>query len=84
MTPRPDFMECDTCRALPGSPPLCRGCLHNREVIAALKVAASIRFWVRPVGWSWRGALFKFFWRRGQWPHISRTAANDDRMDMVT
>lgn len=29
------FMECDTCRAKPGSPPLCAGCLHNREVINA-------------------------------------------------
>lgn len=27
------FMECDTCRAKPGSPPLCVGCLHNRTVI---------------------------------------------------
>ena len=27
------FMECDACRAKPGSPTLCAGCLHNREVI---------------------------------------------------
>jgi hypothetical protein len=27
------FMECDTCRAKSGSPTLCAGCLHNREVI---------------------------------------------------
>jgi hypothetical protein len=32
-----DFMECDTCRAKPGSPALCRGCLHNREVIFELR-----------------------------------------------
>lgn len=31
-----DFMECDTCRAVPGTPPLCVGCLHNRMVIGAL------------------------------------------------
>jgi hypothetical protein len=30
------FAECDTCRALPGTPPLCMGCLHNRAVISAL------------------------------------------------
>jgi hypothetical protein len=28
-----DFMECDTCRAKPGSPPLCIGCLHNRSMM---------------------------------------------------
>ncbi len=28
-----EFMECDTCRAKPGSPTLCRGCLNNRQVI---------------------------------------------------
>ncbi len=27
------FMECDTCRKKPGSPELCKGCLHNRELI---------------------------------------------------
>lgn len=27
------FLECDTCRAKPGSPTLCRGCLHNRSLI---------------------------------------------------
>ncbi len=32
-----EFMECDTCRAKPGSPILCGGCLHNRIVIDALK-----------------------------------------------
>jgi len=35
----PEFMECDTCRAKPGSPYLCVGCLHNREVINNLKKA---------------------------------------------
>lgn len=28
------FIECDTCRAKPGSPALCAGCLHNRRVIS--------------------------------------------------
>jgi hypothetical protein len=32
-----EFMECDTCRAKPGMPDLCHGCLHNREVIFELK-----------------------------------------------
>ncbi len=32
-----DFMECDSCRAKPGSPPLCAGCLHNREAIRVLR-----------------------------------------------
>lgn len=36
---RLEFMECDTCRAKPGSPPLCRGCLHNRNVIGAFNQA---------------------------------------------
>lgn len=31
------FIECDTCRALPGSPALCRGCLHNRRALAFLQ-----------------------------------------------
>ncbi len=30
------FIECDTCRAKPGSPPLCYGCLHNRDIIGKL------------------------------------------------
>jgi hypothetical protein len=29
-----DFIECDTCRAKPGSPTLCWGCLHNRQLIS--------------------------------------------------
>ncbi len=29
------FVECDACRSKSGSPTLCRGCLHNREVIEA-------------------------------------------------
>jgi len=36
-----DFVECDTCRAKPGSPTLCRGCLRNRAVICALITASS-------------------------------------------
>lgn len=31
------FKECDTCRAKPGSPKLCSGCLHNRAVIERLR-----------------------------------------------
>lgn len=31
------FIECDTCRAKPGSPTLCSGCLHNRALISKLK-----------------------------------------------
>ena len=31
-----EFVECDTCRAKPGSPPLCYGCLRNRETINEL------------------------------------------------
>lgn len=34
------FMECDTCRAIPGTPPLCRGCLHNRKIIESLNKPA--------------------------------------------
>lgn len=33
---RYEFTECDTCRAKPGSPHLCIGCLKNRDVIAAM------------------------------------------------
>ena len=40
---RPDhkgeFMECDACRAKPGMPALCHGCLHNREVIHELRTS---------------------------------------------
>jgi hypothetical protein len=34
--PHDDFLECDTCRAKPGSPALCRGCLRNRTMINML------------------------------------------------
>jgi hypothetical protein len=30
------FIECDSCRAKPGTPVLCAGCLHNRAVIERL------------------------------------------------
>ena len=33
------FIECDTCRAKPGSPRLCDGCLSNRKVIGDLREA---------------------------------------------
>lgn len=32
-----EFVECDVDNAKPGSPYLCSGCLHNRQVIADLK-----------------------------------------------
>lgn len=32
-----EFTECDTCRAKPGSPLLCSGCLANRATIASLQ-----------------------------------------------
>jgi len=32
-----DFLECDECRAKPGSPQLCKGCLSNRSLIEKLK-----------------------------------------------
>lgn len=42
--PKMEFRECDTCRAKPGSPILCSGCLHNRAVIEdALKARDAIR-----------------------------------------
>lgn len=34
MTNEIEFTECDTCRAKPGSPDLCEGCLKNRKAIA--------------------------------------------------
>jgi hypothetical protein len=37
--PTDEFMECDICRAKPGSPPLCVACLHNRTLIDSLKRA---------------------------------------------
>jgi len=32
-----EFIECDTCRAKPGMPILCWGCLHNRDLITKLR-----------------------------------------------
>ena len=31
------FVECETCKAKTGNPPLCQGCYNNRKVIAQLK-----------------------------------------------
>ncbi len=31
-----EFQECDTCKAKPGSPALCYGCLSNRGLISSL------------------------------------------------
>lgn len=32
-----EFRECDACKAKPGSPVLCDGCLYNRRVIGRLQ-----------------------------------------------
>ena len=32
-----DFLECETCRAKPGTPVLCASCLHNRALISRLQ-----------------------------------------------
>lgn len=32
-----DFMECGECNRKPGSPVMCRSCLHNRDLISKLK-----------------------------------------------
>ena len=32
-----EFVECDTCRAKPGTPTLCLGCQHNRSAIRLLR-----------------------------------------------
>ena len=34
-----EFVECETCAAKPGSPPLCPSCLKNRETIGVLRGA---------------------------------------------
>jgi hypothetical protein len=34
------FTACDTCRAKPGSPPLCVGCLRNLMVIGSFNQAS--------------------------------------------
>jgi hypothetical protein len=38
-----EFQECDSCAAKPGSQTLCRGCLHNRELISLLQRIAKNR-----------------------------------------
>lgn len=38
------FVECDTRRALPGTPPLCSGCLANRETISKLTQGRMVIF----------------------------------------
>lgn len=43
--PAGEFVECDTCRAKPGSPFLCRGCLHNRDAIAATEARVRAEVW---------------------------------------
>lgn len=39
------FTECDACSAKPGSPTLCLGCLHNRNVIERLRDFPEIHYW---------------------------------------
>lgn len=34
-----EFAECSHCSSLPGSPPLCPSCYHNREVIQKIRQA---------------------------------------------
>ena len=34
---RPEFVECSTCRAKPGSPALCRECLERRELYSVVE-----------------------------------------------
>jgi hypothetical protein len=42
------FAECDACRATPGSPILCTGCLHNRDVVMpAVTEALEAMAWIR-------------------------------------
>lgn len=38
-----EFVECETCRAKPGSPVLCAGCIKNRDTIFALTETKSQR-----------------------------------------
>ncbi len=40
-TTRLEFMECDACRAKPGTIVLCQGCLHNRAAISRLRATHS-------------------------------------------
>lgn len=47
-TMRLEFMECDTCRAKPGTPELCRGCFHNRTAIYELNGMLKSKQSVRP------------------------------------
>jgi len=37
MIDNPEFAECADCAAKPGSPTLCRACLHNRATINQLR-----------------------------------------------
>lgn len=66
-----DFQECDACRAKPGMPILCNGCLQNRAAIERLsdalgyavqvveRYAAGIREAHLDVGGFCQGVLFK-------------------------
>jgi hypothetical protein len=39
-----EFHECDTCAAKPGTPPLCDGCISNRNVITVLRECAKAAY----------------------------------------
>lgn len=46
-----DFVECDACRAKPGSPQLCTGCLANRATITAMRAKLSkLAAWLDRLG----------------------------------
>lgn len=40
------FQECESCKAKPGTPTLCAGCLHNRQLIATYQ-AVIRRTWAQ-------------------------------------
>lgn len=45
-----DYMECDACRAKPGAPDLCRGCLHNRTLFFSLLAPIPMILYCRVCG----------------------------------
>ena len=42
MIDNPEFAECATCAAKPGSPTLCRACLHNRATVNQLRAERDV------------------------------------------
>lgn len=43
---RRTFVECDSCRAKPGSPALCRECLERREMYSVLEYIRNGNFFL--------------------------------------